>query len=249
MPAPKGNQYARGNKGGRPTKYKPEFAEIAEKLCAKCAYTDAQLADWFEVSVRTINEWKLKHPDFVEALKVGKAETDDLVERGTVAGIIGYYVTVDEMDRFGNVRQMRKWIAGNPQAGMKWLQARRPKIYREQKDVHHTLNMDDAFLRFLDQIDEEQKMLRSSSPRMIEHQHVEPVQPSTHRSELQPLIRDDEFSHSTRARVEAVDAEPTKIESSACTAETPALVDEKDQSDSADGGLIGKGQVIERSDP
>jgi uncharacterized protein YjcR len=100
MPAPKGNRYAKGNKGGRPSKYKSEYAEIAKKLCAKCAFTDTQLADWFEVSVRTINEWKLKHPEFAEALKVGKAETDDLVERGTVAGITGYYVTEDEMDVF-----------------------------------------------------------------------------------------------------------------------------------------------------
>src|SRR5262249_16235513 len=145
MPAPKGNQYARGNKGGRPTKYKPEFAEIAEKLCAKCAFTDTQLADWFEVSVRTINEWKLKHQIFAEALKIGKAETDDLIERGTVAGITGYYVTEDEMDRFGNVRQLRKWISGNPHAGMKWLAARRPEQYRERKKDKQVLSADDAF--------------------------------------------------------------------------------------------------------
>jgi len=156
--------------GGRPSKYKPEFADIAKKLCGKCAFTDAQLADWFEVSVRTINEWKLKHPEFAEALKVGKAETNDLVERGTVAGIIGYYVTVDEMDRSGNVKQLRKWVPGNAHAGMKWLAARRPQVYREQKDVHHTMNANDAFLRFLDQMDEEQKLLKAQAARMIEHQ-------------------------------------------------------------------------------
>ena len=157
MTAPKKNQFAKGNKGGRPSKYNPEFAEIAKKLCAKCAFTDAQLADWFEVSVRTINEWKLKHPDFVEALKVGKAETDDLVERGTVAGITGYYVTEDEMDRFGNIKRLRKWIPGNAHAGMKWLKARRPEQYRERKENKHVLSMDNAFLRFLEQVDEEQK--------------------------------------------------------------------------------------------
>jgi len=169
MPAPKGNRYAKGNSGGRPSKYKPEFAEIAKKLCAKCAFTDAQLADWFEVSVRTINEWKLKHPEFAQALKIGKAEIDDLVERATVAHIVGYYILVDEMDRHGNIKTVRKWVPGNAHAGMKWLQARRPQIYREQKDVHHTLNMDDAFLRFLDQIDEEQKLLKAQRIRVIEH--------------------------------------------------------------------------------
>ena len=38
---------------GRPPKYKPEFAEQAEKLCALGA-TDADLADFFK-GVRTLN--------------------------------------------------------------------------------------------------------------------------------------------------------------------------------------------------
>ena len=157
MPAHKGNQYAKGNKGGRPSKFKTEYAETARKLCALGAFTDKRLADWFDVSVRTINEWKLKHPQFAEALKVGKAETDDLIERSVVAHIAGYYVLEDEMDRFGNVKQLRKWIPGNPHAGAKWLAARRPEQYRKRKNDKHIQSIDDAFLKFLEQIDEEQK--------------------------------------------------------------------------------------------
>jgi hypothetical protein len=97
MPAPKGNQYAKGNKSKN--KYKPEYVETARKLCAKSGFIDIQLADWFGVTEKTINNWKLAHPEFAEALRVGKAETDDFVERATVTGISGYYVTVDEMDR------------------------------------------------------------------------------------------------------------------------------------------------------
>jgi hypothetical protein len=168
MPAVKGNKNAVGNRGGRPSKYKPEYAEIAGKLCAKCGFTDLQLAKWFEVNVDTIYQWKLKHPEFAEALRVGKAETDDLIERSVVAHISGYYVTEDEMDRFGKVKPLRKWIPGNPHAGVKWLERRRPEQYREQKNVHHTMNMDDAFLRFLDQIDEEQKREKTlSAPRQV----------------------------------------------------------------------------------
>ena len=157
MPAPKGNRYAKGNKGGRPSKYKSEYAETAQKLCAMGGFTDMQLAEWFQVNIDTIYQWKLKHPEFAEALKVGKAETDDWVERATVAHIGGYYVIEDEMDRFGNVRQLRKWISGNPHAGMKWLAARRPEQYRERKEDKRILSMDDAFLKFLEQLDEENK--------------------------------------------------------------------------------------------
>ena len=173
MPAPKGNRFAKGNKSRN--KYKSEYAEAARKLCAKSGYTDEQLADWFEVCVKTINNWKLSHPEFDQALRVGKAETDDFVERATVAGISGYYVMVDEMDRFGNVKKMRKWVAGNPHAGMKWLSARRPEVYREQKEVKHALSMDDAFLRFLDQMEERAKLEKARNARMIEHVTVNEV--------------------------------------------------------------------------
>jgi len=168
MPAPKGNRFAKGNKSRN--KYKSEYAEAARKLCAKSGFIDIQLAEWFEVTEKTINNWKLAHPEFAEALRVGKAETDDLVERATVQHICGYYVEVDELDRNGNIRQLRKWIPGNPHAGMKWLAARRPAVYREQKNVKHTLNMDQAFLRFLDQMDERAKLERARNAQLIEHQ-------------------------------------------------------------------------------
>ena len=131
MSAPKGNQYAKGNKSKN--KYKPQYAAAAQALCAMSGYTDIMLAEHFEVNITTIHDWKRAHPEFEEALRVGKAETDDLVERGAVAGIMGYYVEVDEMNRFGEPQKMRKWIPGNPHAGMKWLAARRPKEYGSRK--------------------------------------------------------------------------------------------------------------------
>jgi hypothetical protein len=168
MPAPKGNQYATGNKGGRPTKYRPEFAETAQKLCAKFGYTDRQLAEWFEVSVRTIAEWKLKHDEFSQALRAGKSETDDLVERSTVAHITGYYVEVEELDRHGNKHKLKKWIPGNAHAGMKWLAARRPAEFRNQKDVKHTLDAGDAFLRVLEEMAEANKLAKAERAKVIE---------------------------------------------------------------------------------
>jgi hypothetical protein len=155
MPALKGNQFAKGNKGGRPSKYKPEYAEIAEKLCARFGFTDEQLADWFEVDVRTIHRWRAKIDEFCQACRVGKSETDNLVERAAVQHMTGYYVTVEELDKFGVVRKLRKWIPGNAHAAMKWLSARRPQVYRDQLNVKHTLSPDDAFLRFLDLMEAE----------------------------------------------------------------------------------------------
>jgi hypothetical protein len=209
----KGQSIREGNSGGRPSKYKPEYAETASKLCARLGFTDEQLADWFEIGIRTLHEWKLKHPDFAEALKVGKAETDDLVERATVAHIQGYYVLVDEMDRFGNVKKLRKWIPGNAHAGIKWLNCRRPEVYREQKEKKHILSMDDAFLRFLDQMDEKAKRERElNAPRgqqliddkQIVEAEIVPIQPDeplhvAHQEDVE-TAQADEFPHLIHAR-------------------------------------------------
>jgi hypothetical protein len=169
MAAPKGNQFAKGNKGGRPSKYKPEYAETAQKLCAKLGFTDEQLADWFEVDVRTIHEWRLRRDEFSQACRAGKDETDDLVERAAVQHITGYCVIVEELDKFGVVHKLKKWIPGNAHAALKWLAARHLEVYREQKAVKHQLSADEAFLRFLDQMDEEQKLKKAERARVIEH--------------------------------------------------------------------------------
>jgi len=48
---------------GRPTKYKPEYDAQALKLC-RLGATDEQLADFFNTTFQTINNWKKAHPSF-----------------------------------------------------------------------------------------------------------------------------------------------------------------------------------------
>ena len=74
---------------GRPSSYKPEYAKMACHLC-KLGATDADLAEAFEVSVVTIDNWKIKYPEFLGSLKGGKEEADDRVERSLYARATGY---------------------------------------------------------------------------------------------------------------------------------------------------------------
>lgn len=60
---------------GRPTDYRAKFDEQARKLCLLGA-TDPEIADFFEVSLATIKNWKNAHPSFVAALKAGKMFAD-----------------------------------------------------------------------------------------------------------------------------------------------------------------------------
>lgn len=123
---------------GRPTKYKPEFAKQAGKLCALGA-TDAEIADFFEVSPATITTWKHKHPEFLASLKSGKEAPDDRVERSLYQRAIGY--EQDEVKIFmpaGATEPVyapyRAKIAGDVTACIFWLKNRRPEQWRDKPE-------------------------------------------------------------------------------------------------------------------
>ncbi len=59
----------------RPSKYKPEYADLAYKYCLLGA-KDTELAAFFDVDEATVNRWKDAYPDFAEALKNGKDRAD-----------------------------------------------------------------------------------------------------------------------------------------------------------------------------
>ena len=62
---------------GRPTLYKPEYAEQAYKLCQLGA-TDIELAKFFNVSLDTIHEWSNVNEEFSESRKVGDRKSTRL---------------------------------------------------------------------------------------------------------------------------------------------------------------------------
>lgn len=64
---------------GRPSDFRPEYVEQAERFCAVMGTLDEDVAQFFGVVVSTIYEWKKAHPEFSEAIKRGKAETDKKV--------------------------------------------------------------------------------------------------------------------------------------------------------------------------
>jgi DNA-binding XRE family transcriptional regulator len=73
----------------RPTKYQKAYAEQARKLCL-LGYTDAELADFFEVSEQTINAWKKAQPAFLESIKKGKDLADGEVVDSLYQRALGY---------------------------------------------------------------------------------------------------------------------------------------------------------------
>jgi len=74
---------------GRPSLYRAEFVEQARKYCLLGA-TDEEMAGFFGVALSTFSNWKVNHPEFMEALKAGKAVADANVADRLYRRAMGY---------------------------------------------------------------------------------------------------------------------------------------------------------------
>lgn len=121
-------------RGRKPT-YKPEYAEQAAKLC-KLGATDADLADFFDVSVRTIANWRVQYPEFLQANAHAKEHADDMVERSLYQRAVGYgYDAVKIFLPAGASEPVivpyREFVPPDVTAALKWLHNRRPNVWRD----------------------------------------------------------------------------------------------------------------------
>ena len=123
---------------GRPTKYKAEYAHQASQLCQLGA-TDAQLADFFDVSEQTVNSWKVKHPEFLESLKESKEIADARVERSLYERACGYSHPEEKVFcQNGEITtyNSRKHYPPETTACIFWLKNRKPAEWRDQRNVN-----------------------------------------------------------------------------------------------------------------
>lgn len=124
----------------RPTKFKQEFIAQAEKLC-KLGATDMELADFFEVDVRTLQRWKSESEEFCHSIKVAKEVADDRVERSLFARANGYEHDEVDIRVVANAivqTPIRKYYPPDTTAAIFWLKNRKPKEWRETKAVELT---------------------------------------------------------------------------------------------------------------
>lgn len=131
---------------GRPTAYKDDFASQARKIC-EIGATDQEVADFFEIDVRTVYRWKHDHPEFCQALKVGKDVADERVERSLYQKAIGY--EQDEVKIFmpGGAEEpvyapFRAKIPPDTTAAIFWLKNRKQKEWRDKQDIEHSGSID-----------------------------------------------------------------------------------------------------------
>ena len=127
----------------RPSKYKEEYTEQAYKLCLLGA-TDDDLADFFDTTPQTINSWKKRQPEFLDALKRGKRQADAIIAEKLYHRAKGYEHPEDKVFIYKGqpvVVPTTKHYPPDTTAAIFWLKNRQPEKWRDKQDIEHTGQM------------------------------------------------------------------------------------------------------------
>lgn len=130
----------------RKTIYKKEFDELAYNYCLLGA-TDAQLAQFFEVTEQTINNWKKSHKSFFESIKRGKVQADAQVAQALYHRATGYShkeikLAINE-GRFTDEKEVMKHYPPDVTAIIFWLKNRQRELWRDKQEVAHSVESND----------------------------------------------------------------------------------------------------------
>lgn len=135
------------DKGGRPAKYNPEETPKVARTVTGEGKTLAQLAQLLGVNPDTITDWQKKHPEFSVAIKLGREDASDRVERALFERAIGYsHPTVKPMvvsggQGMGSSIEMVDLVEQYPPdttAAMSWLKNKRPDQWKDKQHVEHS---------------------------------------------------------------------------------------------------------------
>lgn len=123
--------------GGRPPKYKKEYIIQAAKLC-RLGAIDKDLADFFGVAEKTIDNWKGKYPEFLQSIKESKDYMDCKVERSLYERATGYSHPEDKIFNSNGSPLIVPTIKSYPPettAAIFWLKNRQSEKWRDTSNI------------------------------------------------------------------------------------------------------------------
>lgn len=156
------------NNRGRPTKYKEDYNELVYKLCLLGA-TDEEMANILNIATSTLYEWKKEYPKFSESITKGKIIADAEIAESLFNRAKGYefkevkvesstglngddlfnaianendseITSLVEEYGIGKVVTTKKHIPADVAAAFIWLKNRRPKEWKDKKEVDSNVN-------------------------------------------------------------------------------------------------------------
>lgn len=127
---------------------KSKWPQVQEKLVLVEAWCrdgliELDIAKRLGISEKTLNTYKLEHPQFLQALKRGKEVVDVEVENSLLKRAQGYDyfedVTETEVDHNGEIirskhKSLKKHMPADVTAQMFWLQNRKPDTWRRNQE-------------------------------------------------------------------------------------------------------------------
>jgi hypothetical protein len=162
----------------RPSKYDPKFNKQVYKL-ALLGATDDQFADFFEVTTRTIHNWKNDKDEFFHSIKKGKDIADAEVANSLLKRAKGYKyneITFEpkqeieyedgkrvkmtyDYDNLVQTKKVKKEVAPDTGACFIWLKNRQPDKWRDRKDEDDNNRSDFESIDFKYTLKEDSKPL------------------------------------------------------------------------------------------
>lgn len=134
---------------GRDSLYDPSMNDAARKL-ALLGLTDKEIAAFFGVTEKTLNNWKNEHPAFFQSLNDGKVMADAEVAESLYRRAKGEVVFVERRVKTKEgeyeIIRLSQQVPADPGAAKLWLTNRQSQIWRDKHEVeytHRTVDMSD----------------------------------------------------------------------------------------------------------
>lgn len=145
---------------GRKSAYKEEYVQLAENYSLLGA-TDKEMADFFGVTERTLNQWKKDYPEFLQSLKKGKNIADANVASKLYNRAIGYDYEEKHFEtkpskkdvppELVEAKRIKKHVPADTTAAIFWLKNRQPEKWRDRKEVDANVNLSDELESMTDE--------------------------------------------------------------------------------------------------
>ncbi len=139
---------------GRPSLWDDKFVDVA-KAMARLGAIDMDIANALGCNIRTLHRWKIEHPEFAEALEVGKEDADKIVEQSLYRRATGYTFDSEKIVTAGGVVQRVETMEHVPPdttAAIFWLKNRKGTDWRDTKNLKHDVEKDSPLGKFFSQL-------------------------------------------------------------------------------------------------
>src|SRR5262249_45489195 len=129
---------------GQPTKYNADWMPRLAKFMCERGAIQSELADAFNASTRTIQNWLNRHKELHDAVQINADVFNPRVERALAERAIGFFVTLREeyTDEKGHVvPAQRQYYPPDPTSMIFFLKNRMRDRYRDTHNVDTTVRL------------------------------------------------------------------------------------------------------------